>query len=187
MLPEDQRPEPDTAGAAAVTVAGGRGRALGIIWWLTLGVIALDQLTKGLVQSRIPLFDAVTVVPGLVDFVHIHNAGVAFGFLNDFAHPYRSAFTTILALAALAAIAYYARQVQSDERLARLGLSAVLGGAIGNLIDRVRLGYVVDFIDVYQGDWHFWAFNVADAAITCGAILILIELFVASRHASHPR
>jgi signal peptidase II len=61
----------------------------------------------------------------------------------------------------------------------------ILGGAVGNLIDRVRLGHVIDFIDVYQGDWHFWAFNVADAAISCGAVLIFVELLFPGRHASH--
>ncbi len=187
MLPDEQRAGPDATGAAAMPVPAVRARTLGLVWWLAVAIVAADQLTKWLVQSWIPLYGTVSVIPGFVDFVHIHNAGVAFGFLNDLSHPYRSAFTTVLALGALVAIAYYARQVQPDERLARLGLSLVLGGAVGNLIDRLRLGHVIDFIDVYRGDWHFWAFNVADAAITCGAVLILTELFIASRHASHPR
>jgi signal peptidase II len=156
-----------------------------LAWWLIALVILADQSTKVLVQAYIPLFDSVTVIPGLVDLIHIHNAGVAFGILNDAAHPYRSAFTTGLAFVALAGIVYYARQVHPSERLARTGLSLILGGAVGNLIDRIRLGHVVDFIDVYQGDWHFWAFNVADAAISCGAVLIFFELFFAGRHASH--
>lgn len=184
MPPEDVRPEPVPA---AGTDAAARPRVRALLWWLAAAIVAADQITKVLVQQLIPLFGSVTVVPGLLDLVHIHNAGVAFGFMNDLEHPLRSAFTTLLALAALAAIAYYARQVQPEERLARTGLSLVLGGAIGNLIDRVRLGYVVDFIDAYRGDWHFWAFNVADAAISCGAVLIFAELFLAGRHASHPR
>jgi len=156
-----------------------------LLWWLIALIVLADQATKMMVQRYIPLFDLVTVVPGLVDLVHIHNAGVAFGLMNDMTHPFRSALTTTLALAALAGIVYYARQIRPDERLARTGLSLILGGAVGNLIDRVRLGHVVDFIDVYRGDWHFWAFNVADAAISCGAALIFIELFFAGRHASH--
>jgi signal peptidase II len=156
-----------------------------LVWWLIALIILADQVTKLIVQRYIPLFDTVTVVPGMVDLVHIHNAGVAFGLMNDMTHPFRSALTTTLALAALAGIVYYARQIRPEERLARTGLSLILGGAVGNLIDRVRLGHVVDFIDVYRGDWHFWAFNVADAAISCGAALIFIELFFSGRHASH--
>ena len=72
------------------------------------------------------------------------------------------------------------------RRMARLGLSIILGGALGNLIDRVRLGYVTDFVDAYWGTWHFWAFNVADASITIGAILVFADLLLVSRHASHP-
>jgi signal peptidase II len=94
--------------------------------------------------------------------------------------------TTMLAVIALAGIAYYARHVRAHERLARVGLSLILGGAIGNLTDRIRQGFVVDFVDVYWGDWHFWAFNVADAAITVGATLIFIELLLSSRHAPDP-
>jgi len=154
-------------------------------WWLVGAIVLLDQATKVLVQSYVPLFDSVPVIPGLLDLVHIHNAGIAFGIMNDLAHPLRSAFTTGLALAALGAIIYFARQVRPDERLTRVGLSMILGGAVGNLIDRARLGHVVDFIDVYSGDWHFWAFNVADAAISCGAALIFVELFWSGRHASH--
>lgn len=156
-----------------------------LVWWLIAVVVVADQVSKLLVQAYIPLFDTLTIIPGLLDLIHIHNAGVAFGIMNDVEHPYRAALTTALALVALAGIVYYARQVHPSERLARTGLSLILGGAVGNLIDRIRLGHVVDFIDVYRGDWHFWAFNVADAAISCGAVLIFIELFFAGRHASH--
>lgn len=159
--------------------------AASLLWWLIGTIVLVDQISKILVQRFIPVFDSVTVVPDLIDLVHIHNAGVAFGLMNDMDHPYRSALTLGLALAALAGIVYYSRQIHQGERLARTGLSLILGGAVGNLIDRVRLGHVVDFIDVYRGSLHFWAFNVADAAISCGAVLIFIELFFAGRHASH--
>jgi lipoprotein signal peptidase len=89
-----------------------------LTWWLIALVVVADQITKLMVQHYIPLFDAVTVVPGLVDLVHIHNAGVAFGLMNDMTHPFRSALTTTMALAALAGIVYYARQIRPDERLA---------------------------------------------------------------------
>ncbi len=122
------------------------------------------------------MYDSSTIIPDFIDLVHVHNAGVAFGLLNDVDQPQRSLLTTALALAALVGIAYYARHIRAEERLARLGLSLILGGALGNLIDRVRQGYVVDFVDVYWRDWHFWAFNVADASITIGAILVFIDV-----------
>jgi signal peptidase II len=179
--------QPEMQASQSVSAAPGTAvRPVGtLLWWLIATVILADQVSKVLVQQFIPLYDSVTVVTGLIDLVHIHNAGVAFGLMNDMDHPYRSALTLALALAALVGIVYYSRQVHPDERLARTGLSLILGGAVGNLVDRVRLGHVVDFIDVYRGTWHFWAFNVADAAISCGAALIFIELFFAGRHASH--
>lgn len=167
--------------SGAVAQARVRGS---LVWWVIAAVVLADQASKLLVQRFLPLFDSVTIVPGVVDFVHIHNAGVAFGLLNDVDHPLRSTVTTLLAVAALAGIVYYSRHVHPAERFARTGLSLILGGAVGNLVDRVRLGHVIDFIDVYQGAWHFWAFNVADAAISCGAALIFIELLFAGRHAS---
>jgi signal peptidase II len=100
--------------------------------------------------------------------------------------PFKPWVTTALAGLALAGIAFYARHVRHDERLARIGLSLILGGALGNLIDRLRQGYVIDFVDVYFRGWHFWAFNVADASITIGACLVFLDLLVVSRHASHP-
>ena len=152
---------------------------------MALAVVVLDQATKSLIRSGLPLYDSKTVIPGFVDLVHVHNAGVAFGLLNDVTHPLRSLVTTSLAIVALIGIAFYARQIRDDERFARIGLSFILGGAIGNLADRLRQGFVVDFVDVYWRNWHFWAFNVADAAITVGAILIFLDLLFPRRHASH--
>ena len=123
---------------------------------------------------------------GLLDLVHVHNPGIAFGFLSDFAHSWQGVLTTGLAVAALAGILYYASHLPSEERIARYGLSLILAGAVGNLIDRSRQGFVVYFVDVYWHDWHFWAFNVADAAISIGAVLILVELLLPKHHASNP-
>ncbi len=159
---------------------------VGLLWWTSLAIVVLDQITKAAVRSHLPLHGSRPVIEGVLDLIHVQNAGVAFGLMNDYAHPQRGLLTMGLALAALIGIGYYARQLQPAERLARVGLSLILGGAIGNLIDRVRDGFVVDFIDVYWRDWHFWAFNVADAAITAGAILVFLELLRGNRHASHP-
>ena len=153
-------------------------------WWITVSIIALDQITKGLVNAALGLYDSKTIIPGFLDLVHVRNEGVAFGLLNTTDLPYKTAITTLLAVTALAGIALYARQLQEREWLARLGLACILGGAVGNLIDRVRQGYVLDFVDVYWNSWHFWAFNVADAAISIGAVLVFVDLLLVRTHAS---
>jgi signal peptidase II len=157
-----------------------------LYWWVTLGVIAADQLTKAIVRSVLAPYESMPVIPGLIDLTHVLNSGVAFGLLNELDLPFKNVVTTILAALALAGIAYYARHVRMEERLARLGLSLILGGAVGNLLDRLIAGRVIDFVDVYWQGWHFWAFNVADASITIGAVLVFVELLVFNRHhASH--
>ena len=161
-------------------------RTVGLFWWVAGLTVVVDQLTKLIVDWALPVYSSRTLIPNVVDVVHVHNAGVAFGLLNTIADPGRAILTTALAVVALAGIAYYARHVRPEERLARLGLSLILGGAVGNLIDRLRQGYVIDFVDVYWGDWHFWAFNVADAAISVGATLVFVEVLFFNRHASHP-
>jgi signal peptidase II len=150
-------------------------------------IVAVDQLTKFLVRSTIPLYAKRTVIPRLLDLTHVQNTGAAFGVLNAADFPFKSAVMIGIAALALVAISLYARQLGSHEKLSRYGLALILGGAFGNLIDRAVAGYVVDFVDVYWGDAHFWAFNVADAAITIGAFLVLLEMIgLGRRHASHP-
>ena len=150
-------------------------------------IVAVDQLTKFLVRSTIPLYAKRVIIPRLLDFTHVQNTGAAFGVLNAADFPYKSALMIGIAALALVAISLYARQLGSHEKLSRYGLALILGGAFGNLIDRALAGYVVDFVDVYWGDAHFWAFNVADAAITIGAVLVLFEMIgFGRRHASHP-
>jgi signal peptidase II len=181
-------PVSPAAAASVPPLAVERGlAAFRLYWWVSFLVVVADQVAKALVRATLPLFDSREVVPGLVDFTHVHNAGVAFGFLNDLAMDgaAKTLMTTALAALALVGIGFYARHVRPEERAARLGLSLILGGAVGNLTDRLRVGYVVDFVDVYWRNWHFWAFNVADACITIGAVLIFIDLLLVSRHASH--
>jgi signal peptidase II len=152
-----------------------------------LSVLAVDQLTKQVVRQLLPLHDSVKIIPGLLDFTHVQNTGAAFGLLNAADFPYKPAVMIGIAAIALVAIAAYGAQLGFHERLARFGLSLILGGAFGNLIDRAVVGYVVDFVDVYWGDAHFWAFNVADAAISIGAVLVLLDMIGLGRHhASHP-
>ena len=152
-----------------------------------VGIIAVDQATKFAVRSTIPLYAKRSIIRNLLDFTHVQNTGAAFGVLNAADFPFKSAVMIVIAALALVAISLYARQLGHEERLSRYGLAFILGGAFGNLIDRAISGYVVDFVDVYWGDAHFWAFNVADAAITIGAILVLLEMIgIGRRHASHP-
>jgi signal peptidase II len=177
--PEVLSIEPEATLPPAVVPA--RGAAIN--WKLVLAIIVADQITKALIRAWIPLYDSVTVIPGFMDFTHVQNPGVAFGLLSSLVHPMKAVVTTALALIALAGIAYYARHIRPEEKLARIGLSVILGGAIGNLIDRLWVRYVLDFVDVYFGSWHFWAFNIADASITIGAVLVFLDLLT-SRHAS---
>ena len=178
---------PPPAGTLPEARAEGGLAQYHLYWWVTLAVILGDQVTKGIIRASLPLFESVTVIPGLVDFTHVQNAGVAFGILNDLSMEKgtKAILTTVLAALALFGIGLYARHVRREERLARIGLSLILGGAIGNLADRLVWHHVVDFVDVYFRTWHFWAFNVADASITIGAVLIFVDLLMVSTHAPH--
>jgi signal peptidase II len=150
-------------------------------------IVVVDQISKFIVKATIPLYSKHVVIPNFLDLTHVQNSGAAFGLLNAAEFPYKSAVMIGIATLALVAISIYARQLGAHERLSRYGLALILGGAFGNLIDRAIAGYVVDFVDVYWGEAHFWAFNVADAAITVGAILVLLEMVgVGRRHAPSP-
>ena len=139
-------------------------------------IVVLDQVTKQMVRAGIALHDSIEVIPGVLNLVHVRNTGAAFGFLNLADLPYKQVLMTGMALLALGAVGWYASQVPPRARLARAGLALIVGGAVGNLIDRALVGYVVDFVDVYWGSVHFWAFNVADSAITVGAGLLILDL-----------
>ena len=139
-------------------------------------VVLVDQATKALVRARLPLHDSVAVIPGLLEFTHVRNTGAAFGILNAAEFPYKAAVIALVATIALASIAIYTARLSPHQRLARLGLALILGGAAGNHIDRVTAGFVLDFVDFHWGDYHFWAFNVADAAITVGVVGMLLDM-----------
>jgi signal peptidase II len=153
--------------------------------WLALVIVVLDQAVKAVVRQRIALNESITVIPGFFDLTRVHNTGTAFGFMNATDFPFKTAILACVAIAALAALAVYAATLPADQWLARTGLALILGGAAGNLIDRVTAGYVIDFVDLYWSGWHFWAFNVADASITVGVALMILDLLGAgSRHVS---
>lgn len=153
--------------------------------WLALAVLVLDQAVKAVVRQRIALNESITIIPGFFDLTRVHNTGTAFGFMNATDFPFKTVILACVAIAALAALGMYAATLPADQWLARTGLALILGGAAGNLIDRVTAGYVVDFVDLYWSGWHFWAFNVADASITVGVALMILDLLGAgSRHVS---
>ena len=139
-------------------------------------VVILDQVTKAMVRPALALHESVEVIPGFLDLTRVHNTGAAFGMLNAAEFPFKTLVLSLVAVVALGGVAWYAATVPLGDRLARLGVAGVLGGAIGNLIDRATSGYVLDFVDAYWGDWHFWAFNVADAAITVGVIFMIFDI-----------
>lgn len=154
---------------------------------IVAAIVVLDQITKALVRANLSVGESRTLVPGLLDLTHVQNTGAAFGLLNDVDFPYKQALVVVMAAIALLAIAAYGAQLGFSDRLARTGLAMILGGAVGNLLDRAFVGHVVDFVDVYWNGVHFWAFNVADAAISVGAVLVILDtLGVGRRHASHP-
>jgi signal peptidase II len=161
-------------------VTGGRFRRVLIDrrfeWPLIALVVIADQITKLLVVLELGLHESLPVLRGLLDLTHVRNTGAAFGFLNTADFPGKPVVIAVVAFGALVGVSLYARQLPAAHWLARLGLALILGGAAGNLVDRVRQGYVVDFVDVYWGDWHFWAFNVADAAISVGVGIIILDL-----------
>ena len=154
---------------------------------IIIGVIVVDQITKLIVKRVLPLHESRSIIPNLLDFTHVQNTGAAFGLLNASDFPYKSLVMIVIAGVALVAISMYARQLGAHERLSRVGLALILGGALGNLADRAISGYVVDFVDVYWGNAHFWAFNLADAAISVGAVLVLLDMIGVGRpHDAHP-
>jgi signal peptidase II len=149
--------------------------------WIALVIVVLDQLTKAMVRGEFALHEGVAVIPGFFNLTRVHNTGAAFGMLNSVDFPMKTLVLSIVALIALGGVAWYAATVPLTDRLARIGVAGVLGGAIGNLIDRAKDGYVLDFVDAYWGTWHFWAFNVADAAISVGVVLMILDMLSLGR------
>jgi len=143
---------------------------------LIAAVVVFDQLTKALVVRQIGLHDYVPLVDGLVSLSHVRNHGAAFGLLSDWNLPYQTLLLSVLSLAALGAIATYFLRLPAAARLPRMALALVLGGAVGNVIDRLRLGYVVDFVHVYWREYQWPDFNAADSAITIGVALLVIDI-----------
>jgi signal peptidase II len=152
--------------------------------WLPIIIVTLDQLTKFLVRATVPLYSTVTVIPGFMNITHVLNTGAAFGILNTSDFPFKTVVIAVIATAALMGVGMYAASLSHHQFLARAGLALIIGGAAGNLIDRITAGSVVDFVDVYWGAYHFWAFNVADSAISVGVTIMILDMLGAGTHVS---
>jgi len=144
-------------------------------------VVALDQGTKAVVVRSMELHEHLPLVDGLISLSHVQNRGAAFGLLSDAELPNQSLLLAALSLGALLAIAVYFVRLPPSAWLPRLALALVLGGAVGNLIDRVRHGYVVDFVHVYWREHQWPDFNLADSAITVGVALLILDILLSPR------
>lgn len=148
--------------------------------WLSFFVVLLDQATKALVIGAVKLQDSIELLP-ILDIVYLENTGAAFSIFAQ-ASGWQRWFFITLALGVSVVLMVWLRRIRSDQTFLAVGLSLVLGGALGNVIDRVMHGYVVDFIFFHWRSWYFPAFNVADTAISIGAGCLLIDAFRESGH-----
>jgi len=142
--------------------------------WLSVLIVLLDQLSKYWVSDALLLYESRPVIDGVFNLTLLHNPGAAFSFLSD-AGGWQRWFFIVLSTAISLVILLWLLRLPAGRGCLTLALVCILGGAVGNLCDRIRLGYVVDFLDVYYDKWHWPAFNVADSAITIGAILLIID------------
>jgi len=140
------------------------------------GVVVLDQITKALVLKTIALHHSIPVIPGFFNFTHIHNPGGAFGFMARQSHGVRVFLFLAVSFLAILLLFYLYGKIPLGYQWLSAGLALIMGGAIGNLIDRIRFGEVVDFLDLYAGAYHWPAFNVADSAVTVGIVILLIHM-----------
>ena len=152
-----------------------------LMGWPALAVILLDQLSKWAVQNSLQIHESIPIINGFFNLVHVRNKGMAFGFMNRPDINYGVYLLVAASIAAIIFLMIWFFRLKQRENLTILALSLILGGAVGNLIDRVRIGEVIDFADFYVGQYHWPAFNVADSAIVVGAGLIAITLFFLKR------
>lgn len=142
---------------------------------LIILVIVLDQLTKLWIVGNFSLYESQAIIPGFFSLTYLTNTGAAFGILAGKATVWRQAFFIGVAIVAFGFIIYMYRRLKDESVWYEISLAFIAGGAVGNLIDRVRLGSVIDFLDVYVGTHHWPAFNIADSAITVGVTILLVK------------
>jgi signal peptidase II len=156
-----------------------RVRAYGI----AAAVFALDRFTKWLIETRVSFTDTYKVIPGFFDIVRSENRGVAFGIFNDGTSEWRSIALVVLSLAAVLGVGFVLRKAQHMDRTTLWAFSLILGGAAGNVFDRILHGRVTDFLELYAGEYHWPTFNVADSAIVIASGLLVLDLLRPKRKA----
>jgi signal peptidase II len=156
-----------------------------IAYGSAVALFALDRITKRLVETNLSAEDTLKIVPGFFDIVYSRNRGVAFGIFNDSAFQWRTLLLVVASLAAVVVVSWILRRPAGLDRCTFWGLTLVLGGALGNVYDRIVSGQVTDFLLFYIGDYQWPAFNLADSAIVVGSGLLLLDLVRPGRKAPH--
>ena len=159
--------------------------ALKPISFIASTVLVLDQIIKLYVQASFSALSKQVVVPGFFNLVYVLNKGAAFGILNRESIDWQAYFFIAVSLVAILIILYLVYSINDRDWFFLIGMGAILGGALGNLVDRIRLGMVIDYLDFYFKSLHWPAFNIADTAITLGAISLLISFFKKEKNASN--
>ena len=147
--------------------------------------VLLDFITKAYIDSNMTLHESIVVIGGLLNITYVRNPGAAFSFLASASPGFRSVFFLTVTILSIVLVLYYIVKSKTEESLMIFALSLILSGALGNFIDRVRIGEVIDFIDVHLGAYHWPAFNVADSAITVGACIMLFAVFKRPKEHDH--
>ena len=148
---------------------------------IALGTMALDQWSKWLIERTLSPFDSLDVVPGFLKIIQVTNSGIAFGLFPSHGSWFGTALLALFGIAALAIVTYYFLKAPPDQTLLLIALALVMGGALGNLTDRILLGEVTDFLDFYIQTHHWPTFNVADSAISVGIGLLALETLLPAR------
>ena len=139
-------------------------------------IILLDQVSKLLILHFLPLFSAMEIIPGFFNLVHVRNTGAAFSILAGASSVWRQGLFVGLTIVVVGILLFAYGKLRPEDRWTRTAYALIIGGALGNLVDRVRLGEVVDFLDCYVGAYHWPAFNLADSAISVGALMLVISV-----------
>jgi len=145
-------------------------------------IVVIDQATKLSIMQAMRLDESIPIIPNLFSLTYIRNPGAAFGLLAGSSNAFRMVFFGVTSLFALALLGTILFRLPEKDWMGQLSVAGILGGAIGNLIDRLQYGEVIDFLDVYVDSYHWPAFNVADSAITIGAVLIIIDVLFFHKH-----
>ena len=143
---------------------------------LVAATLLLDRWTKALIQNRFDLNESIPVIDGFFNITYVRNTGVAFGIFSSVSSPAKSVLLSVFTAFAAAVVITYSVRSPARNRLLQVALGLILGGALGNLYDRLAYGYVVDFLEFYAGNYHWPSFNVADSAISTGVILLALEI-----------